>query len=620
MTELAALERSTPWWEEKTKTKALPALLSIFKYFVNEDSNRLAAYDAYSRIYLNRNISDSDYLAQYHARWKTEENSYSGVPVNLAKVMVDSAHAKITRQNPRPVFVTRGGNYTLRKKAEQMQHWVEYCENYTNLRPIKKAAALDGIFLGDGFVKTMPHPVVDEVENERVHPGDIFVDPIESAANGRPTHLYQRAFVNRTKLAKLFEKQAKSIKSAARITEDPYVWRSERRTMKNMVEVVEAWRLPSYPGAGDGKHAIFTSNQVLVLDDWEEDCFPFSHYQWKPDPTVGFWGISLVEELLGLHYDFNHTIQNIHECVDNMPTPYILVPEGGNVAEGQLGNVNGIVINFSDRKPEFVLPPSVPADVHTYATSIWQKALEVSRQMPLGMPDNLGSRFETGQAVRDYNDIQQTELAPQYEAFERFNVDTYKNQVVAGRHIYKRNPRFTVVARNDKYTVEDIEWSKMDDKDNFIIQVFPASMLSQLPAGRKADVLDYFNAGWLDVGEAMDLLDFPDMDSFKDLRNAPRKNVTRILEDILDEGKYTAPEPTLDLRLSMKITQMYINRAQTMGVQEDRIALLRQFMRQLHRLLQESKEATLARQQGMGPSAAGGAPAVSPDGQSPVAM
>lgn len=620
------LETGEPWWTQTTKTKALNPLLAIFNSFVSEDSNRLQAYNAYSRIYLNRDISNSDYLANYSAAWKIddEDAAYSRVPVNLAKVMVDSAHAKITRQNPRPVFVTRGGNHTLQKKSRQMQKWVEYCEHLTDLRPTKRSAAMDGLIYGTGFVKTSAHPVVDEVENNRVHPADIFVDPVEAGVNGKPTHLYQRSFVSRTRLAAMYSKpaQKKAIKKADRITDDPYVWHRQRQTLKNMVEVVEGWRLPSFEGAGDGKHIIAINGLVLELGDWEPTTFPFSTYRWKEDPTIGFWGVSLIEELLGVHFDYNHTISNIEECIDNMPTPFILIPEGGNISTGRLANVNGITITYADRAPSFELPPSVPADVVAYADKIWEKALQISRLLSLSMPESTGGRFETGQAVRDFNDIQATELAPQYEEFERFNVNLYEQQVRAGREIYGRNPSFSVVLRSDKYTIEDVEWKNIDDprKDSFVIQVFPASMLSQSPAGKKSDVLDFFNAGWLDTGEAMALLDFPDMDQFKNLRNAARQNVERILENMLDENLYEAPEPTLDLRLSMKMTQMYINRAQAMRVPEERISLLRRFMRQLKSLNDQAEEATLLRGQGMGSLPAGGPPPVSPDGSNPTAI
>lgn len=298
------------------------------------------------------------------------------------------------------------------------------------------------------------------------------------------------------------------------------------------------------------------------------------------------------------------------------------MPEGGNISEGKLGNVNGIVINYADRAPTFELPPSVPADVVSYTDKIWEKALQVSRLVSLSMPESTGGQFETGQAVRDYNDIQGTELAPQYEEFERYNVKIYEQQVRSGRAIYARNPSFAVVLRNDKYTIEDVDWKTIDDprKDSFVIQVFPASMLSQTPAGKKSDVLDFFNAGWLDSGEAMSLLDFPDLDAFKNLRNAPRRNVERILETMLDENLYEAPEPTLDLRLSMKMTQMYINRAQAMRVPEERISLLRKFMRQLKSLNDQAEQATAMRQQEMVPGPAGGPPAIGMDGSAPTAI
>jgi hypothetical protein len=618
---------SKAWWEEKTKSKALDPALGIFKFFADHDKERLSAYNAYSRIYLNRDINNSEYLASYTAAWGAgdEDDEYSRVPVNLAKIFIDAAHARVTKQNPRPVFVTQGGNFTLQKKAKQMQKWVEYADHFTDSRPTKKAAYLDSQIYGNGFVKTAPHPVVDEVETCRVHPADIFIDPMEASANATPTHMYQRAYVSRTRLMKIFEKHSKKIRTAGRITDqDTYQWRrQDQKALGTVVEIVEGWRLPSYHGAGDGKHVIFVANQVLVLEEWEHDKFPITEVRWKDDPTLGFWGISQTEELLGLHYDFNHTITNIETCIENMPTPFILVPERGNVSEGQLGNVNGIVINYSDEAPTFELPPSVPSDVLQYAQNIWDKGLQVSRLVSLGMPDVTGNGLETGQAVRDFNDIQGTELAPQYESFERFNVRCYEADVRCGRDIYARNPAWKIVMRKDKYTIEEIEWSKIDAdprRDCFVIQVFPASMLSQSPAGRKSDVLDYFNAGWLDVGEAMSLLDFPDMDKFRNLRDAARQNIERILEEMLDEDVYTPPEPTLDLSLAMKMTQMYINRAQAMSVPDERVSNLRQFMRQVHTLLQKSNEAAQAAQMGMGPGLAAGPPVPGPDGQNPAAI
>ena len=294
---------SKAWWEEKTKPKALNGALGIFKYFADHDKDRLAAYNAYSRIYLNRDIDNSDYLASYTAAWNTEDNAYSRVPINLAKIFIDAAMSRTTKQNPRPVFVSKGGNYTNQKKAKNMQHWVEYADHFTDARPIKKAAAFDGAIYGNGFVKTTPHPVVDEVETSRVHPADIFIDPMESSANASPTHLYQRAYVSRSRLMKLFPKHKDKIRRAGRITtEDTYQWkRQEQKALGTVVEVVEGWRLPSYDGAGDGKHVIFVSNQVLVLDDWTHNKFPFSCFKWKDDPTMGVWGVSLTEELLGMH-------------------------------------------------------------------------------------------------------------------------------------------------------------------------------------------------------------------------------------------------------------------------------------------------------------------------------
>jgi len=626
--DLSQTDLSNPWWQEKTATKALEKVQRLFSFYAHEDRHRLNAYTAWEALYTNRDLSGQDYLRSYITNMQLGSMEYSRVPLNVIKIMVDAVHARLTRPDIIVKFISSGGNFTNRRKSRQMEHWTSYQDHASGLGRKDSAATLHSLVLADGFIKTCPHPKVDEIINAVIHPRDIFVDPIEVQAAGEPTHLYQRQFVSRTRLAKMYPGKAGMIMKAGRISDHlQHQWAVKKTSNEgHLVEVVEAWHLPSWSEAGDGRHIIFVDGCLLENDEWELMDFPFSHTQWKRDPSGGFFGIGLAEELIGGHFDLNTSIMHTEACVEASPKPYILIPDDGNVTEGQLGNVPGVKINHTGRAPQIILPPSIPQDIVNYMMTQWQWCLQVARLVAMGMGEKAGNQAETGAAFSTIVDIQNTELSDNYDIREEFRVRLAEQQLIAGKMVADRARSegrvFRVVLKKDKNTIEDIDWDEfyMDPKrDSYIIQALPASALSTEFGGRLAQVKEMLGAQLIDIGEGLALLGFPDLDHYRSLQNAARDAVERILEEILDDGKYTEPEPTMDLRLSLKLTQMYINRAQAMGVPDDRINMLYMFLRQLTSLLEEQQLATRDQAMGVQPGVIGGPPALDITGGAPTA-
>lgn len=625
---VGASDFAAPWWDEKTATKIHPKVSRLFRYYADQSRDRLEAYKAWSSIYTNRDISGgNDILKHYRAAFAL--NEYSRVPLNVAKTMVDAVHARLTRPAISVEFLPAGGNWSLRKRARQMGQFVRQQQHACDLRAKEDESVLDSQLYGLGAIKTAPHPVVPEIENYRVHPRDIFVDPTEAAATGKPTHLYHRMFVNRGRLVKMFPSKAKAIKASATITpRERSDWAVDDNSrdiisQSDLVEVVEAYKLPSWEGAGDGKKVIFCAQAVLDVCEWKPVDFPFSFTYWKKDPTVGFFGISQVEELVGLHYDINTSILHTEKCIEAMPKPYILVPADGEVTEGKLKNVPGIIINHTGRAPQIVMPPSVPSDVVNYIETQWRRALQVSRLVAMGMPESAGSQGETGQAFKDIVDIHSTELSPNFKYREDFCIRVAEQQMIAGKLLDEREPGgFKTVLRKDRNTVEAVEWKQFDldpKKDSYVVQAEPTSALSQTFGGRLAEMKELIGLQIIPPSRAFKYLDIPDFDAEARIQNAPLEFIERIMEEILDDGKFTEPEPTMDLRLALKVCQKHINLAQAMDVEEDRINMLYQFLRGVTDLIAEEQEATQMQASGMGPGLPGQPPAMDITGASPAA-
>ena len=617
---------SNPWWEEKTATKILPKLSRLFRYYVDQDRDRLNSYAAYSSLYTNRDILGNDYLTGYSAAF-SGNGDYSRVPLNVCKVMVDAVHARLTRPAIAVEFLPAGANWSLRRRSKQMSQFVRFQMHATSLRDKEDAGILDSLVYGLGVIKTAPHPVVPEIENFRVHPKDIFVDPAEAAATGKPTHLYHRMSANRGRLAKIFPKSKKLIQAAGSLAEQRVSDFSDDNdgtlATNSMVDVCEAYKLPSWQGAGDGKKVIFIDGAILDCSPWEPTDFPFSFSYWKKDPTVGFFGMALVEELIGLHFDINTSVIHTEECIAAMPRPYILCPADGEINEGQLGNVSGVIINHTGRAPQIVMPPSVPQDVVSYIAVQWQRALQVSRLVAMGLPESAGSQGETGQAFKDIVDIQSTELSPNFRYREDFCIRVAEQQMIAGKLLDERTPGgFKTVVRKDRNTVEAVNWKQFDldpKKDSYIIQAAPTSALSTTFGGRLAEMKELIGLQIIPPSRAFKYLDIPDFDAEARIQNASLDFIERICEEILDDAKYTEAEPTMDLRLALKVVQKNINLAQAMGVEEENVNLLYQFLRSVTDLIAEEQEATQMQASGMGPGLPGQPPAMDITGAQPGA-
>ena len=616
---------SSPWWEEKAQKNILPKIQRLFRYYVDQDRDRLNAYAAYAALYTNRDILGNDYLTDYRAAFSQEE--YSRVPLNVTKVMVDAVHARLTRPAIAVDFLPAGANWSLRRRSKQMGQFVRQQMHACDLRDLQDAACLDSLVYGLGAIKTAPHPMVPEIENFRVHPRDLFVDPAEAASTGKPSHLYHRMWVSRGRLAKLFPSKKSKIQEARTLTaERNSDWTTDRQSqgsiIGDMVEVVEAYKLPSWEGAGDGKKVIFIDGCVLDVCEWK-CAAPFSFTYWKKDPTVGFFGIAMTEELIGLHFDINTSLIHVEKCVEAMPKPYILVPADGEVSEGQLGAVAGVIINHTGRAPQIVMPPSVPRDVVDYINTQWQRALQVSRLVAMGLPESAGSQGETGQAFKDIVDIQSTELSPAFRFREDFCVRVAEQQIIAGKQLDEREPGgFKTVLRKDRNTVESVDWSQFDldpKKDSYVVQAAPTSALSSTFGGRLAEMKELIGLGMVPPSRAFKYLDIPDFDAEANIQNASLDLIERIIEEILDDGKFTEPESTMDLRLGLKVCQKYINLAQAMGVEEERVNLLYQFLRGITDLIAEEQEATQMQASGMGPGLPGQPPAMDISGAAPGA-
>ena len=80
-----------------------------------------------------------------------------------------------------------------------------------------------------------------------------------------------------------------------------------------------------------------------------------------------------------------------------------------------------------------------------------------------------------------------------------------------------------------------------------MMDMFPTSSLSSTPSGRLQDVQELLQAGFISKDDGMKLLDFPDLKSYMDRKNAGLDDIEKMIEIMIEKGEYQTPEPYQDL-------------------------------------------------------------------------
>jgi len=139
------------------------------------------------------------------------------------------------------------------------------------------------------------------------------------------------------------------------------------------------------------------------------------------------------------------------------------------------------------------------------------------------------------------------------------------------------------------------------------------SSLPKDPAGRLAKVTEMMQAQIITLQEGRRLLDYPDLEQVEKLANAAEERILQILDDIVESGKYTPPDPFIDLDLATKLSTQYINLYSSAKLEESKASKLRDFFNQVQTIKQAAVQPPMpgAPTQPGGPQAVPAPPPVS---------
>lgn len=574
------------WWEisgENKSEKIADSIATIVETLKDSQNKLEAQRQASARLYGN--------IPLYGSLGLSSSKGSQVAPVvrdrltyNVVQSCVDTVVSKISKNKPRPLFLTSGGDYKKQRKAKKLNQFVDgvFFDNEVHSL-LSPTAFRDAAVLGDGIIHA--YDWYGRVKLERVLSSEIIVDEIESIY-GQPRQMHRLKNVDRLVLAKMFP----SYKDKIMVANEAMIEGRNVPHVSDQLTVCESWHLPSSPDAKDGKHVIVMTGCTLFEELWKKDFFPFAFLPWCKR-LYGFWSQGGAEQIQNIQLEINKLLWVIQRSMHLMGSFKILVQNGSKVVSEHLNNDIGTIVNYAGQAPTYIAPPIVQPELYAHLATLKQAAYEQFGISQLSASSRKPEGLDSGKALREYNDIESERFMTIGQQYEKFHLDLARLIIATGRDIYEKHGELKARVPGNKF-LETIDWKDVDlEEDQYVMQVFPVSSLPTDPAGRLATIQEYAQAGYIDPRTARKLSDFPDLQQVESLANSVEERILKTLDEIVDEGKYTPPDQFMDLELARQLCLQYYNQFVNQNLEQERLDMLTQFLQQIDHLQLASQPA-----------------------------
>lgn len=577
------------WWEQKGDDIARAVFDTVRQIHTN-DTGRIYNNLRYLKLYTG--IENIHLETQNQVRRimyiRQQLEVITRMQLNVVQSCSDTLLAKICKQKQRVRFLTNGGSWTMQRRAMKADKFVFGMFHHLDVHNVNKKVTLDSYIWGSGFgfVSSRVRDRKVKLTLERVMPDEVVVDP-EDAHNGSPRSLYRVRPVHLSVLKSAFKDKSGDIDAA--------VWRmqADRQSyttfdsVTQKILVAEAWHLPDDDGDG-GMHALCIDGVTLRSEPYERQRFPVAKqdYKWNP---LGYFGMGIAQMLEGLQIEIDRLVEFRKKCLRLQANPKWLVPREGKVDPEQLTNEVGAQIDFSSTTPpQQVVYPAYAPEAEAALQDLYRKAYEEVGISQLSAASKKPEGLDSGKALREFSDIETERFQMAGQSRQDWHVDLSElllEELAECKKKYGGRVQFEVLALDKESGLEPMTYEDfaLEDKQ-YVIQPYPVSMFPKTPEGQLAFAEDLAKGGLMEPEEALDLFDFPDTEKKVRRKLSATRWAEKVVEAMLDDGKYRTPEPYENFDRNIVIAREYYSQAKLMEIDEEKLALLRKYIDDNYRL------------------------------------
>lgn len=586
------------YWNEKDPSEKITSLVQSLQ---ERQSRRAALNTRHLMLY---GISGAESIMSPQLRALISRPSFleakPKIQLNIVRSVVDTATALVGSIRPRAQFMTDGGTGEEQDRAQNRSRFVDAVmadnDGYTlGAKAFRNA----GIF-GTGLIKVCRE--FGKIVLEPTPPTEVFVDEYEGLY-GKPCSFFHQRSVDKLRLIELYPEHKKAIEQS----EPSDMTTVARGPVSDQTAVTTAWHLPSGPDADDGWEFDTIDGATLSRRPYRWQSPPFAVFRYS-DPTFGWYGEGICQELFGLQAELNSLLRGAQANFHAASGLKVFLQKGSGVPPGDIGNsLKGQVVEFVGSPPVIHAPEPISSSLIPMVMFIIEQmyavigaSLTSSRgEIPAGISGS-------GRSMLVYQNIESKRFQDKQQRFEQFHMDLAERILEQAADEYEENGEMVVEYIGEKW-VERIDFAEIQG-DCYKIIPYPTNYVSGTPAGKVAAVEQLLNlplqdGPLLDGKEVRKLLDFPDLKSELDLDLAPIRLIDERIQRMLKTGEYMPPHPRMDVELAFKRATLAYQQAELDQRTDEQLELIGQFIDDCGDMLQAA----------MAPPAAP-APPVGPEG------
>lgn len=501
---------------------------------------------------------------------------------NVIRSNVDTVVSKMGKNKPKIQFLTDGGNYKSQQKARNLTTYIKGCFIDSGMYKYGAEALREGCISGTGCLKFIPNENTRRIDVERPHINEILVDEADGMY-GKPKCMYQVRYINRWVLQDLYPEHTAAIEDA---TAADII---SNQGMGELIKVTEGWHLPTTIGKDpDGKHVIVMEGATLLSESWDKDYFPFVFFRWS-DPVAGFYGAGIADELADLQQEINRTFKSITRSLALIAKPTWWVPSNASVSKDQITDIIGSVLTYQGTVKPFVdTPKALNAESYNHFYWLIEASYKKTGVSQMSATGQKTPGINAAVAIRTMQDIESERFLAVSVQYETMYLDAAKIIIDMSRDLdakLKDTGGLQVKVKDDN-NMKVIKWRDVNlDDDRFIMQLWPVNLLPDKPEGKLGMVSELMESGLINPVQGQRLLDYPDLQAHNNVEFASVSMIDKILNNILYEGKYQAPEPYFDLQYAVQQAQKFYNMGRFENAPERNTSQLLRFIDEVERLV-----------------------------------
>lgn len=515
------------WWSRAAEADEVTASVWGWADRLKPRNRRRALMDAlWEAMYRDapQTTGESDYTVAAALRDRRARQ-------NIVKSMVDTVTARLAKRRPMPCISADDAGFAEKLFARRASRVLRRKLGQSIVERMRPLVVRDGVLRGSGVAKAFRNG--GDVSVERVPRREILVDPVE-AQYGSPRTLGQVKRVDREVLCGMFPDAIQQLAHTATASYDEWRLFFEDSTDVDQVDVLEAWHLPSVPGADDGRHVICVRNGPPLLDEpWTRPRFPFAFFHWEP-PIDGFWGTGLIESLAPLQQEINGLLGTMSEGIAAQMALKVLTQRASGIEKQHLRAGHPVVIEHDGPPPQWMAPTPFSPAVLQYIQWRIQQAYELSgvSQASAASKNPLGSNA-SGKALDTMYDLESDRFSDRELGCAMWAVDLGLCVLDEARALAE--DRDADVKR--AAWIDEIPWDKVEvDGGPYHVVAEPVNFLSDSRGGKLAQVGELAKAGLLTNGaeETLALFDEPDIARANRHLLGPYRMLERWCENLAD--------------------------------------------------------------------------------------